>query len=111
VDSEIDSVEEAAGEAAATGAEAYEPVEQAIKIIIVAFSILLLGLSISAYRKTALKRIMYAAVAFGLFAVQLFIEYLEGVILALDAPLIDVIVTGLTLVILVLFFAAIVRKK
>lgn len=111
VDSEIDYVEEAAGEAAATGAEAYEPVEQAIKIIIVAFSILLLGLSISAYRKTALKRIMYAAVAFGLFAVQLFIEYLEGVILALDAPLIDVIVTGLTLVILVLFFAAIVRKK
>jgi hypothetical protein len=111
VDSEIDSVEEAAGEAAATGVEAYEPVEQAIKIIIVAFSILLLGLSISAYRKTALKRIMYAAVAFGLFAVQLFIEYLEGAILALDAPLIDVIVTGLTLVILVLFFAAIVRKK
>jgi hypothetical protein len=111
VDSKIDPVEEAASEAAAIGAEVYEPVEQAIKIIIVAFSILLLGLSISAYRKTALRRIMYAAVAFGLFAVQLFIEYLEGVILALDAPLIDVIVTGLTLVILVLFFAAIIRKK
>jgi hypothetical protein len=39
---------------------------------IAAFSVLLLGISISAYRKTILKGRIYAAIAIGLFAVQLF---------------------------------------
>ena len=38
--------------------EPYEPITQAIKIAIAAFSLLLLALSISAYKKTALKRIL-----------------------------------------------------
>lgn len=46
-----------------------EPAVQVIKIGITAFSVLLHGLSISSYRKTALKGIFYAAIAFGLFAV------------------------------------------
>src|ERR671911_345419 len=71
--------------------EPYEPITQAIQIAIAAFSVLLLALSISAYKKTALRRILYAAVAFGLFAIQMFF--------------------GITLAILVLFFMAIVRKK
>ncbi len=92
-------------------AEPYQPIEQIIKIGIAAFSILLLGLSISAYRKTALKGIVYAAVAFGLFAVQLFFEYLEDAVEGFDAPYNDVIFLGMTLAILVLFFTAIVRRK
>lgn len=92
-------------------AEPYEPIEQIIKIGIAAFSLLLLGLSISAYRKTALKGIVYAAVAFGLFAVQLFFEYLEDAVEGFDAPYNDVIFLGMTLAILVLFFMAIVRRK
>ncbi len=91
-------------------AEPFEPIEQAIKIAIVAFSLLLLGLSISAYRKTALKRILYASVAFGLFAVQMFFDYLEDVVKGFDAPFNDIIFTGITLAILALFFMAVVRK-
>ncbi len=91
--------------------ELYEPVTQAIKIAIAAFSILLLGLSISAYKKTALKRTLYAAVAFGLFAIQTFFDYLEDAVKAFDTPYSDIIFFGFTLAILVLFFMAIVRKR
>jgi hypothetical protein len=91
--------------------EPYEPITQAVKIAIAAFSLLLLGLSISAYKKTALKKILYAAVAFGLFAIQMFVDYLEDAFEAFDTPYTDVIFFGITLTILVLFFMAIVRKK
>ena len=91
--------------------EPYEPITQAIKIAIAAFSLLLLGLSISAYKKTSLKRILYAAVAFGLFAIQIFFDYLEDAVEAFDTPYSDIIFYGMTLAILVLFFIAIVRRK
>ena len=91
--------------------EPYEPITQAIKIAIAAFSLLLLGLSISAYKKTALKRILYAAVAFGLFAIQMFFDYLEDAVEGFDTAYSDIIFYGITLAILVLFFLAIVRKR
>ena len=91
--------------------EPYEPITQAIKIAITAFSLLLVGLSISAYRKTRIKRLVYAAVAFGLFALQLFFDYLGDAIPAFDTPYMDIILYGITLAILVLFFTAIVRKR
>jgi hypothetical protein len=94
-----------------TEVEPYEPITQAIKIAIAAFSVLLLGLSISAYKKTAVKRILYAAVAFGLFAIQMLIDYLEDAVEAFDMPYTDIIFFGITLAILVLFFMAIVRRK
>lgn len=91
--------------------EPYEPITQAIKIAIAAFSLLLLGLSVSAYRKTGLRRLVYAAVAFGLFALQMFFDYLEDAVPAFDTPFSDIIFFAITLAILVLFFVAIVRKK
>ena len=91
--------------------EPYEPIVQVIKIAIAAFSLLLLGLSISAYKKTALKSIIYAAVAYGLFAAQLTFDYLEDVVQSLSQPYNDVIFYAMTLAILVLFFTAIVRRK
>lgn len=91
--------------------EPFEPVTQAIKIGIAAFSLLLLGLSVSAYRKTHLKRLVYAAVAFGLFALQMVVDYLEDAVPAFDTPYSDMIFFGITLAILVLFFVAIVRRK
>jgi hypothetical protein len=91
--------------------EPYKPIEQMVKIGITAFSILLVGLSISAYRKTRLKAIVYAAVAFGLFAVQVFFDYLEDAVEGFEAPYTDIIFLGITLAILVLFFMAIVRKR
>ena len=91
--------------------EPYEPITQVIQIAIAAFSLLLLGLSISAYKKTSLKRILYAAVAFGLFAIQIFFDYLEDAVEAFDTPYSDIIFYGITLAVLVLFFVAIVRRK
>jgi len=91
--------------------EPYEPIMQAIKIAIAAFSLLLLGLSISAYRKTTLKRILYAAIAFGLFAIQMFFDYLEDAVEGFDTAYSDIIFYGITLAIVVLFFLAIDRKK
>jgi hypothetical protein len=91
--------------------EPFEPITQAIKIAIAAFSLLLLGLSISAYKKTALKRILYAAIAFGLFAIQMFFDYLEDAVEGFDTAYSDIIFYGITLAILVLFFMAIVRKR
>ena len=91
--------------------EPYEPITQAIKIAIAAFSVLLLALSISAYRKTAFKKILYAAVAFGLFAIQMFVDYLEDAIGVFDTQSTDMFFFGITLDFLDLFFLAIVRKK
>ena len=91
--------------------EPYEPITQAIQIAIAAFSLLLLALSISAYKKTALRRILYAAIAFGLFAIQMFFDYLEDAVEGFDTAYSDIIFYGMTLAILVLFFLAIVRKK
>ena len=91
--------------------EPFEPITQAIKIGIAAFSLLLLGLSVSAYRKTGLRKLVYAAVAFGLFALQMFVDYLEDAVPGFDTPYSDMIFFGITLAILVLFFVAIVRKK
>ena len=91
--------------------EPYEPITQAIKIAIAVFSLLLLGLSISAYKKTSLKRLLYAAVAFGLFSIQMFFDYLEDAVEAFDTPYSDIIFFGITLAILVLFFMAIVRRN
>ena len=89
----------------------YEPIVQVIKIGIATFSLLLLGLSISAYNKTAHKGIVYAAVAFGLFAVQLFFDFLEDALKGWDQPYNDVIFYAMTLAILVLFFLAVISRK
>jgi hypothetical protein len=91
--------------------EPYEPIVQIIKIAIAAFSLLLLGLSLSAYSKTKLKKIIYAAVAFGLFAVQLFFDYLEDAVPSFETAYNDIIFYAMTLAILVLFFIAVVRRK
>ena len=93
------------------GAEGHDTIIQIIKIGIAAFSILLLALSISAYRKTAFKGMIYAMAAFGLFAVQLLIDYLEDVVPGWQQPFNDVILYAMTLGILVLFFMAIIKRK
>jgi hypothetical protein len=83
---------------------------QIIKVGIAVFSLLLLALSITAYRKTALKGIVYAAIAFGLFSAQLFFDYLEDAVEGWEQPFNDVIFYAMTLAILVLFFLALVRR-
>jgi hypothetical protein len=65
-----------------------------------------------AYRRTGLKKIIFAAIAFSLFAVQLILVSLEESFGLLDeTPIIDILSSSMTLAILVLFFLAIVRKN
>src|SRR5262245_65953484 len=82
----IGNTADATTASAAVDPDAYDPIVQIIKVGIAGFSLLLLGLSISAYRKTALKSIIYAAAAFGLFAAQLFFDYLEDAVAGWDQP-------------------------
>ena len=91
--------------------EEAESVENILKLSIGAFSLLLLGLSISAYRKTGLRKVIYAAIAFALFAIQLFFDFMEDTVKSFDTPYNDMVYYAMTLAILVLFFMAIVRRK
>lgn len=89
----------------------FQGLENSIAAGIGIFAILLLALSISAYRRTGLRQIIYAIIIFALFAIQLFFDFLENHFSVLDNPIADVILDSLTLAILVLFFLAIVRTK
>src|SRR5215210_241715 len=89
----------------------YDSIESVIQAAIGIFSLLLLALSILAYKRTGLKKIIFAAIAFSLFAVQLLLESLEETFLVGDLPIIDILSSSMTLAILVLFFLAIVRKN
>jgi len=91
--------------------DSFEGLENAIALGITVISLLLLALSVTAYRKTRLKVTIYAIFIFALFAIQQFIDYLDNVIPALDNPITDVVISSLTLTILALFFLAIVRTK
>ena len=91
--------------------DSFEGLENAIALGITVISLLLLALSVTAYRKTRLKVTIYAIIIFALFAIQQFIDYLDNIIVALDNPITDVVVSSLTLAIMALFFLAIVRTK
>lgn len=86
-------------------------IESGIEIGIVVFSLVLFGLSITAYRNTGIKKILFAAVAFALFAIQLFIDSIEDYLDFLDENVIGIIVKLMTFAILILFFVAIIKKR
>jgi hypothetical protein len=91
--------------------EPFDVTQKFIYILIGVFSILLLLLSVSSYKKTGLKSILYAAAAFGLFSISIFIEALEKSYNVLGSILIDFLGALITLTILILFFLAIVKKN
>jgi len=84
-------------------------VGQIINLAIMAFSIILFALAITAYKNTKVKKVAFAAAAFALFAIQLAIEYVDEVVHILEDQ-IDVILSLITLGILLLFFFAVVKK-
>ena len=93
------------------GAITASEIEGAIKVVIVIFAILLLALSISTYKKTGIRKMMYAAAAFSLFAIQLLFEYLEETVLMFDTPYADIILASMTLGILISFLIFIIKKE
>ena len=91
--------------------EHVELLEQSIFALIGIFSILLLLLSLSAYKKTEVKSTLYAAAAFGLFGVGLFLKVLEESYESFDSIYSDILTSAITLSILILFFLAIVKRN
>ena len=86
-------------------------IESGIELAIVAFSLVLFALSITAYRNTRIKKILFAAAAFALFAIQLFVDSIEDYIVFLDEDITGIILKLMTFAILVLFFVAIVKRR
>lgn len=86
-------------------------IESGIEIGIVAFAVVLFALSITAYRNTRIKKILFASSAFALFAVHIFVDSMEDYLTFLDEQIIGIILKLMLFVILVLFFVAIVKKK
>ena len=91
--------------------DSFDRLENGIALGIAIFSLLLLALSITAFKKTGLKVTIYAIIIFTLFAIQQFLEYLGETYITLDTPIIDSLISSMTLAILVVFFLAIVRTK
>ncbi|HJS65360.1 MAG TPA: hypothetical protein VJ767_10960 [Nitrososphaeraceae archaeon] len=85
--------------------------DEIIEIIVGIFALFLFALSISAYRTIHLKKMIFAIAAFGLFAVESFIDYLEDVLPAFDTPYIDILLAIISLAILSLFFLAFVKRR
>jgi hypothetical protein len=90
--------------------QVFEDTETVIIAITGIFSLLLLALSISAYKKTGIRKILYAAAAFALFGIQLLFESFEDTFEVWDTGFGSVITASMTLAILVLFFLAITQK-
>jgi hypothetical protein len=86
-------------------------IESGIELGIVAFAVILFALSITAYRNTRIKKILFAAAAFALFAIQLLVDSIEGYLGFLDEEITGIILKLMTFVILALLFVAIVKKK
>lgn len=96
--------------------DAFDQIELIIIASTIGLSILLSILSISSYRKTKLKKMVYATSAFALFAVFSSYQYLEENILernaqeTIDTPITDVTLPAIPLIILTLFFLALIKK-
>ena len=90
--------------------EALEP-SSIVELIIIVFSIILFALAITAYKNNRIRRLGFAAAAFALFAVQLFVRYLDDLFDYTNDESLDLISSVITLGILLLFFFAIVIKK
>lgn len=88
----------------------FEIIESILYIIGTIFAVILIALSISAYRNTHLRKLIYAIIAFLLFGIFLFYEYLEHSI-SFDNPFTDIVLPSMALSILVLFFLAIINKR
>jgi len=82
-----------------------------VQFAIIGFALGLVALSLSAYRNSGMKRILFAAGAFALFAIQLFFDYFEEFFDLLDEDTTDIILSLITLGILILFFMAIVKRR
>lgn len=97
--------------------DVFDQIELIIIATSIGLSILLSVLSFASYRKFGLRKMVYATVAFALFAVFSTYQYLEENLLegsaheTFDSPITDITLPAIPLIILVLFFLALLRKE
>ena len=75
------------------------------------FAAFLLVVSLFAYRRTKLTRLLFVSAAFGLYAFRAILPRLDIYLPSVEATTITVILSSTGFVILALFFLAIVKKK
>jgi hypothetical protein len=83
--------------------------EELLNFAIGAFAVVLMVLSLSAYRRTHLNRMLLVSAAFGLFAVEVVVDQLDFFVLPLSENAEGAITALLSFAILLLFFFAVVR--
>ena len=84
--------------------------QEALDLAIAVFALILLALSLSAYRKTRLRRLLLVSVAFGLFAVEVVITQLDDFVFNVGEQTAQIVVAAMEFTILLLFFLAIVVR-
>ena len=84
--------------------------QEILDIAIAVFALVLLALSLSAYRKTRLRRLLLVSGAFGLFAVEVLIRQLDDFVFNVGFQTSLIVVAVMEFVILLLFFLAIVVR-
>jgi len=89
-----------------TSFETQEVLDSAIAI----FALVLLALTLSAYRRTHLKRLLLVSGAFGLFAVEVGIRQLDAFVFTLGFQTEQILVAVMEFIILLLFFLAVVVR-
>lgn len=83
---------------------------EVLNLAIGVFALVLLALSLSAYRKTRLNRLIVVSAAFGLFAVEVLMNQLDVFVFAVGYYADRLVSAILDFLILLLFFFAVVRK-
>jgi hypothetical protein len=84
--------------------------QEVLDLAIAVFALVLLALSLSAYRKTHLRRLLLVSVAFGLFAVEVVIRQLDDFVFGVGFQTEQIIVGAMEFIILLLFFLAVVVR-
>jgi len=74
------------------------------------FAAILCVLSLIAYQRVKLKKILFVAIAFGLFAIQTILSRLDLFMPDIESSLMEMILAITSFIALSLFFLAIVRK-
>jgi len=84
--------------------------QEGLDVAIAVFALILLALSLSAYRKTRLRRLILVSAAFGLFAVEVLLRQLDDLVFNVGFQTAQIVVAAMEFVILLLFFLAIVVR-
>ena len=87
-----------------------ELVEMMLYIAGLILAVVLVALSIFSYRRSGLKKLVYAIIAFSLFGVFLLYEGLEH-FYSLENPFTEVVIPLSGLAIILLFFLAVIKKS